>query len=101
MTDLVKTLVVERNGTDLIDQEEIELRAENVFLQDPDFLSDNVLDAMKEALNATAGDVHSSQYVISLSDIVTVDLKKQMRVFQALFVAGSLIVNGQLTVEEG
>ena len=55
MTDQVKTLIVERNGTDLEDQEELDLTADNVFLDSPLFVEDNVREAL-ESLKSVNSD---------------------------------------------
>lgn len=97
--DAVKLLVVERNGVDLEDYEEINLTASAVPFSSPGFSSDNVQDAIIES-TAEDEDNHSAQFDIDISDEVVVADKKQMFVFQELFVTGSLLVNGLLIVGE-
>ena len=97
--DAVKLLVVERNGVDLEDYEEINLTASAVPFSAPGFTSDNVEDAIIEATEDDE-DYHSSQYDIEVSDDLEVKIKKQMFVFQELIVSGSILVNGLLIVGE-
>jgi len=94
--DQVKLLIVERNGIDLEDQEEVILDAAMVPFNAPGFTADNVEDAVIESANS--GDIHSAQYDIGISDVIRVKTKKQMYVFQQLIVTGQLIVDGWLIV---
>jgi len=96
MVDQLKILVVERNGADLEDQEEVSLDAAMVPFSAAGFSSDNVTDAVVEAANS--GDMHSAQYDVAISDVVKVKAKKQMFVFQQLIVTGQVIVDGWLIV---
>lgn len=95
--DQVKLLIVERNGIDLEDQEEVSLDASMVPFNAPGFTADNVEDAIIES-TVNDDDYHSAQYDIALSDVLEVKLKKQMFVFQQLIVTGQLTVNGWLIV---
>lgn len=95
--DQVKLLIVERNGVDLEDQEEVLLDAAMVPFDAPGFTADNVEDAIIEA-QAGSGDYHSAQHDIGISDVLTINLKKQMFVFQQLTVTGQVIVDGWLIV---
>ena len=97
MADQVKVLVVERNGIDLEDYEEINLTASNIPVSLPGFSSDNVSDAIAEAVEKSE-DVHSAQSEIGISDEIEVKEKKQMFVFQEISLDGALLVNGQLIV---
>jgi hypothetical protein len=95
--DQVKLLIVERNGVDLQDQEEVILDADMVPFDAPGFTADNVKDAIIES-QENDDDYHSAQYDVDISDILEVKLKKQMFVFQQLIVTGQVIVNGWLVV---
>jgi hypothetical protein len=75
--DQVKLLIVERNGVDLEDQEEVTLDAAMVPFDAPGFTADNVEDAIIEATEDDE-DYHSAQFDIDISDILEVKLKKQM-----------------------
>lgn len=100
MVDQVKVIIAERNGQDLDYHEEIALTASNIPVSSPSFTSDNVLEALVEAKEASSGDIHSGQYLVDNGETVTINEKKQMRIFQTLINSGSIIIEGWLTVEQ-
>lgn len=95
-TDSVKVLIVERAGVELDNQEEFNLTASVIPFTAPGFSSDNIRDAIVELGNS---DIHASQYIIDLSDTITVKTKKQMRTFFEQTITGTIIVDGWLIVE--
>lgn len=94
-TDAVKVLIVERNGVDIDDYEELNLTASAVPFSASGYLADNVKDAIIES----SKDIHASQYIVDLSETLTVESKKQMRTFYEQFVTGNMVINGWLIVD--
>ena len=97
-TDAVKVLIVERNGVDLSEQEELNLTASTVPFTAPGFSADNVKDAILE-INQGGDDIHSGQHQIDLDETIHIFAKKQMRIFQHLSSAGHIINDGWIIVE--
>lgn len=95
-TDSIKVLIVERAGVELDNQEEFNLTASVVPFSAAGFTADNVKDAIVEV---GASDYHASQYIVDLSDTITVKTKKQMRTFYQQIITGTIIVDGWLIVE--
>jgi hypothetical protein len=89
-TDAVKVLIVERNGVDLDDAEELNLTASNVPFSAVGFTADNVKDAI---LEAGGEDVCSGQDELENGDVVIIPRKKQMILFGRLTNTNGKIFN--------
>lgn len=97
MPDQVKILVVERNGVELSDAEEFALVASAIPFSSGGFAADNVQAAIVEAA-AGGDDVHSGQNQTILDEVVTVDLRKEMSVFQEINNSGEYLNSGDIIV---
>lgn len=95
-TDSVKVLIVERNGVDIDDYEELDLTASVVPFTAPGFTADNVRDAIIEGGGT---DYLSAQNELENGDVVTVPRKKQMYAFNYIMNDnGDLINDGEVIV---
>lgn len=94
-TPAVKVLAVEISGVELDDQTEFNLTASVIPFTAAGYSSDNVKDAIVESRK----DIHGAQYIVDLSETVTVESKKQMRTFYQQFVTGNMIIDGWLVVD--
>lgn len=101
MTDQVKVIVVERNGTDLADSEELSLAAENVYLSSSSFSG---IDNVKSALENVASGGASINFSYKLIDFdLTIPTKQQMVIGEGFEVADgyNLTVDGEVYVVDG
>lgn len=99
MTDQVKVLIAERNGTDLEDSEELSLAAENIYLNSTSFPSDSNVKTALEGLAAGGGSgVHFSYKVVDFD--LTIPEKEQMVIGQEIEIADGyeLIVDGEVYI---
>jgi hypothetical protein len=67
MTDQVKVLIAERNGVELPDREELPLTANNIFLSNLAYVSDNVDGALSEISTSVSGKVFGNNFQINES----------------------------------
>lgn len=67
MTDQVKVLISERNGVELADKEELNLVPQNIFISNPNFVSDDVNGALDELVSLNSAKVFGNNFLFNES----------------------------------
>lgn len=99
-TDLLKVIVVERNGADLADAEEVLLAAQNVQVNSSSFVSDNVKAALEEIAAAVPLTNNFSYKLVSAAQTITIAEEQQMLAYDEVEIAntGELVINGEMVI---